>query len=119
REPVSDVARVLSRMVQAIAARTYRHETVLELARWADVPVVNALSDEEHPCQALADLLTLRERFGNLHGVRLAYIGDGNNVARSLAYACVMAGVELRIASPEGYGLPAETLERAGALGGG
>jgi len=119
REPVRDVARVLSRMVHAIAARTYEHRTILELAEWSDVPVVNALSDEEHPCQALADLLTLRERFGTLAGVRLAYIGDGNNVARSLAYAAVMAGMELRLASPAGYELPAETLERACALAGG
>jgi ornithine carbamoyltransferase len=119
REPVRDVARVLARMTQGIAARTFEHSTVTELAHWADVPVVNALSDEEHPCQALADLLTLRERFGSLPGVTLAYIGDGNNVARSLAYACVMTGVHLRVASPEGYALPVETLERAAALPGG
>ena len=105
-------------MVQAIAARTYEHSTVMELAQWADVPVVNALSDDEHPCQALADLLTLRERFGNLQGVRFADIGDGNNVARSLAYASVMAGMHLVVASPEGYHLPAETLARASALPG-
>ena len=114
-----DVARVLSRMVQVIAARTFEHATIDELAHWADVPVVNALCEDEHPCQALADLLTLRERFGGLSGVSLAYIGDGNNVARSLAYACVMAGVDLRVASPAGYGLPDETLERARALSGG
>jgi ornithine carbamoyltransferase len=119
REPVKDVARVLSRMVQAIAARTYAHRTVLELAEFADVPVVNALTDEEHPCQALADLLTLRERFGNLRGVRLSYLGEGNNVARSLAYASVMSGMHFVCASPEGFGLPAETLERARALPGG
>ncbi|MDA1010528.1 MAG: ornithine carbamoyltransferase [Chloroflexi bacterium] len=119
REPVRDVARVLSRMVHGIAARTHEHSTVLELAKWADVPVVNALSDEEHPCQALADLLTLRERFGGLAGVSVAYIGDGNNVARSLAYAAVMTGMHLRVASPAGYELPAETLERARVLRGG
>jgi ornithine carbamoyltransferase len=118
REPVKDVARVLSRMVQALAVRTYRHETVIEMADYASIPVVNALSDDEHPCQALADLLTLRERFGSLRGVRLAYVGDGNNIARSLAYACVMAGVDLVVASPEGYALPRETLERASALKG-
>lgn len=118
REPVRDVARVLSRMVQAIAARTFAHATVLELAHWSDVPVVNALSDDEHPCQALADLLTLRERFGHLRGVRYAYVGDGNNVARSLAYASVMTGMHLVVASPEGYHLPPETLERARALPG-
>ena len=119
REPVKDVARVLSRMVQAIGARTFAHETIEELAHWADIPVVNALSDAEHPCQALADLLTLRERFGSLRGLRVAYIGDGNNIARSLAYAAVMAGVQLVIASPPGYELPEETIARACALAGG
>jgi ornithine carbamoyltransferase len=118
REPVKDVARVLARMVQGIAARTYAHDTVLELARYADVPVVNALSDDEHPCQAMADLLTLRERFGALRGLRLAYIGDGNNVARSLAYASVLSGVDLVIAAPEGYELPDETIAVARALAG-
>lgn len=116
REPVRDVARVLARMVQGIAARTYSHSTVAEFARWSDVPVVNALSSEEHPCQALADLLSLHERFGSLRGLRLAYIGDGNNVARSLAYACVMSGVDLVVAAPAGYALPPETVERAGGL---
>ncbi|MGE3855995.1 MAG: ornithine carbamoyltransferase [Dehalococcoidia bacterium] len=119
REPVKDVARVLARMVHGIAARTYAHETVLELARYADVPVVNALTDDEHPCQALADLLTLRERFGSLRGLRIAYIGDGNNVARSLAYASVYAGVDLVVAAPEGYELPQETMVIAGSLAGG
>lgn len=119
REPVKDVARVLSRMVQAIAARTFEHSTVLGLAEYASVPVVNALSDEEHPCQALADLLTLRERFGNLAGVRVTYLGDGNNIARSLAYASVMAGMHLTIAAPEGYELPADTIARAESLPGG
>jgi len=102
REPVRDVARVLSRMVQAIATRTFDHETVVDLAHWATVPVINALSEDEHPCQALADLLTLRERFGELRGLRLTYVGDGNNVARSLAYASVLAGIEFTCASPEG-----------------
>ncbi len=119
REPVKDVARVLARMVQGIAARTYLHSTVTELAEYADVPVVNALSDDEHPCQALADLLTLRERFGNLRGLKLAYIGDGNNVARSLAYASVLTGVELVVATPAGYELPDTTIEVARALAGG
>ena len=119
RELAKDVARVLSRMVQAIAARTFAQTTIDDLARYADIPVINALSDDEHPCQALADLLTLRERFGSLRGVRLAYVGDGNNVARSLAYGCVMAGVDLVIAAPAGYELPAGTIARARALGGG
>ena len=119
REPARDVARVLSRMVQAIAARTFEHERITELAHWAEVPVINALSEREHPCQALADLLTLRERLGELRGLRLAYLGEGNNVARSLAYASVLAGMEFVCASPAGYELPAEVLERAQALPGG
>lgn len=119
REPVRDVARVLSRMVDGIAARTFAHQTVLDLAEWASVPVVNALSDDEHPCQALADLLTLRERFGSLAGVRLSYLGEGNNVAISLAYASVLAGVHFTCASPEAYGLPAEVLAHAATLPGG
>ena len=119
REPVRDVARVLSRMVQAIAVRTFEHGRVTEFAQWAEVPVINALSEGEHPCQALADLLTLRERLGDLRGVRLAYLGEGNNVARSLAYAAVLAGMEFVCASPPGYELPAAVLERARALPGG
>jgi ornithine carbamoyltransferase len=106
REPVADVARVLSRYVHAIAARVYSHQTLLDLARYADVPVVNALSDEEHPCQALADLLTILERFGSLRGIRLAFIGDGFNVAASLAEASALAGVSFAMASPPGYSLP-------------
>ena len=119
REPARDVARVLSRMVHGIALRTYAHDTVTEVAAAADIPVINALSEHEHPCQALADLLTLRERLGDLRGVRLAYVGEGNNVARSLAYACVLAGMQFVCASPEGYQLPDETLAIAGSLAGG
>lgn len=103
REPVADVARVLSRYVDVIAARTYAHETVVELARHATVPVINALSDQEHPCQALADLLTIYEKKGDLRAVRLAYVGDGFNVATSLAMAAAMAGMSMVIASPKGY----------------
>ncbi|RLT44545.1 MAG: ornithine carbamoyltransferase [Chloroflexi bacterium] len=119
REPVKDMARVLSRMVDGIAARTFAHETIDELARWATVPVVNALTDDEHPCQALADLLTLRERLGTLAGVRLTYLGEGNNVAASLAYASVLSGMHFTCVSPDGYGLPESTLARARALPGG
>jgi ornithine carbamoyltransferase len=122
REPVADVARVLSRYVDVIAARTYEHATVLELAKHADAPVINALSDEEHPCQALADMLTVLEHRGRLPGVRLAYIGDGFNVAASLAEAAALAGVSFAIASPEGYRLTDATLrlvERAAAESGG
>ncbi|MBF6600134.1 MAG: ornithine carbamoyltransferase [Dehalococcoidia bacterium] len=110
REPVADVARVLARYVDVIAARTYEHQTLLELARHAGVPVINALSDEEHPCQALADLLTVLEHCGTLRGVRLAYVGDGFNVAASLAEAAALAGVSLALASPAGYSLPEGTL---------
>jgi ornithine carbamoyltransferase len=106
REPVADVARVLSRYVDVIAARTYSHQTLLDLARHADVPVINALSDEEHPCQAMADLLTVLEQRGTLRGVRLAYVGDGFNVAQSLAEAAALTGVHFAMASPHGYELP-------------
>ncbi len=113
REPVEDVARVLSRYVSAIVARTYEQETLVSLAAAADVPVVNALSDDEHPCQALADLLTVREQKGKLAGVRIAYIGDGNNVSASLAMAAGLAGAEFVIASPPEYSLPATVLDEA------
>ncbi len=116
REPVEDVARVMSRYVDCIAARTFAHETVEELARWADVPVINALSQGEHPCQALADVLTIREKKGRLEGVSLAFVGDGNNTARSLCLAAAMSGMEFRFASPEGYDLPEATVARARGL---
>ncbi len=104
-ESVGDTARVLSRYVDAIVIRSGSHEAVAELAAAAEVPVVNALTPLHHPCQALADLLTLRERCGELAGLRLAYVGDGNNVARSLAIAGELAGVEVVVAAPSGYQL--------------
>jgi ornithine carbamoyltransferase len=104
-ESIGDTARVLSRFLDAIVIRSGSHEDVAELAAESAVPVVNALTPLHHPCQALADLLTLRERFGELEGLRLAYVGDGNNVARSLAIACERAGVELVVAAPSGYQL--------------
>jgi ornithine carbamoyltransferase len=104
-ESVGDTARVLSRYVDAIAIRSGSHEAVAELAAGADIPVINALTPRHHPCQALADLMTLRERFGRLAGLRLAYVGDGNNVARSLAIAGRLADVEVTIAAPDGYQL--------------
>jgi ornithine carbamoyltransferase len=116
RETPADVARVLSRYVSCIAARTFATETVQQLADYATVPVINALSDGEHPCQALADLLTVRENKGGLRGVTLAYIGDGNNVANSLALAGGLSGMHIRFASPGGYEVPGDILERAGAL---
>jgi len=116
REPVADVARVLSRYVDAIAARTFKHETVEELARWADVPVINALSDGEHPCQALADLLTIYEKKGRWRGLVLSFVGDGNNVARSLMLGSALAGMDFRIASPQGYGISTELVDKAKSL---
>jgi ornithine carbamoyltransferase len=104
-ESIGDTGRVLSRFLDAIVIRSGSHESVAELAAAAEVPVVNALTPLHHPCQALADLLTMRERFGRLEGLRLAYVGDGNNVARSLAIACELAGVELVVAAPQGYQL--------------
>jgi ornithine carbamoyltransferase len=104
-ESAADTARVLSRYVDAIVIRSGSHERVAELAAAAEVPVVNALTPLHHPCQALADLLTLRERRGDLAGLRLAYVGDGNNVARSLAIAGELAGVEVVVAAPAGYQL--------------
>jgi ornithine carbamoyltransferase len=108
REAVCDVARVLGRQVDAIAARVFAQATLTELATWSGIPVINALSDDEHPCQALADLLTIYERCGALRGVRLTYLGDGNNVARSLAVAAALAGMHYVIASPQGYELDEE-----------
>ncbi len=105
REPVEDVAKVLSRYVHGIVARTYRQQTVIDLAEYASVPVINALSDDEHPCQALADLLTVREKKGAIRDVRIAFVGDGNNVAGSLAQAATLAGANFTIASPPGYRL--------------
>jgi len=113
RESVPDVAGVLARYVDVIAARTFSQETLEVLARNTDIPVINALSDAEHPCQALADLLTIQEHKGSLKGVTLAFIGDGNNVAASLALACGLCGMNFNIASPEGYELNGAVLERA------
>jgi ornithine carbamoyltransferase len=104
-ESVRDTAYVLSRHVAAIAIRTGPHALVQELAQHASVPVINMLTGEHHPCQALADLVTLRETFGRLEGLTLAYVGDGNNVARSLAILGRLAGVRVRVASPSGYDL--------------
>jgi ornithine carbamoyltransferase len=105
-ESPRDTALVLSRMVHAIGVRTGPHEIVTELARHASVPVINMLTRDHHPCQALADLTTLRERFGTLEGLKLAYVGDGNNVARSLLIAGGRAGVEVAVASPPELSLP-------------
>lgn len=103
REPVSDIAQVLCRYTDAIAARTFSHQTLEILASYSSVPVINALSDLEHPCQALADLLTIYEKKGELQGLTLAFVGDGNNVAHSLLLAASLMGMNFSIASPNGY----------------
>jgi ornithine carbamoyltransferase len=103
REPVKDVARNLDRWTHGIVARVFSHTTIEELARWSKVPVINALSDLYHPCQALADVQTMEERFGKLDGLKLAYVGDGNNVAHSLMLTAGRLGMHVAIAAPENY----------------
>jgi ornithine carbamoyltransferase len=110
---VPDIARNLSRWVQVIAARVFRHNTVQELAKYSDVPVINALCDREHPCQALADMLTLLERRGRLAGANLAYIGDGNNVCNSLMLLGATLGVNVRVGCPVDYQPDPEILAQA------
>ena len=110
RESIKDVSKVLSRFIDCIAIRTYDHKTVTALADNASVPVINALSDYTHPCQALTDLYTVKEKIGSLDSVKIAYVGDGNNVARSLAFLCAKLKVLYTVASPENYELSAEFL---------
>jgi ornithine carbamoyltransferase len=102
-ETIADTARTLSRYVNGIMARVFTHETILDLVKYATVPVINGLSDCAHPCQALADLFTMYEKKGNLFGLKLAYIGDGNNVAHSLIYGCSKLGIDIALACPKGY----------------
>jgi len=116
REAIPDVAHVLSRYVDVIASRTFSHQTLLTLAEHSSVPVINALSDLEHPCQALADLLTIYEKKGRLAGLTLAFIGDGNNVANSLLFAASLTGMNFCIASPPGYEINKEILARGREL---
>ena len=116
REPVSDVAGVLDRWVDGVVARVASHVSLEILAERMSVPVVNALSDLEHPCQAMGDLLTIQEHKGGLEGVNVAFIGDGNNVASSLALACASAGANFTIAAPSGYQVPASIWEEARRL---
>ncbi len=103
RESIKDVAKTLSRYVDAIVLRTFEHKNVLDLAQFATVPVINGLSDLLHPCQALADIYTIREKLKNIEGITLAYIGDGNNVCNSLLHACAKVGINMNIATPKGY----------------
>ena len=118
RESIADVSRVLSRYVDGIMARVFAHAHVLELAKYATVPVINGLSDLEHPCQALADVLTIVEHLGKLKGLAVVFFGDGNNVARSLMYACALGGARFVCASPKGYALDDESVAVARRLGG-
>jgi ornithine carbamoyltransferase len=118
RETAEDVARTLASMCTVIAARVFEHTVLERMAGAVDVPVVNLLSDLAHPCQALADLLTIHEVFGGLEGRRVAYVGDGNNVAASLAFGAALSGVEFVVASPPGYELDVDIVERARNLGG-
>ncbi len=118
RETVEDVTRVLARYHAVVAARVFDHTLLEGMAKVGEVPIVNLLSDRSHPCQVLADLLTLRQRWGALEGKKLAWVGDGNNVARSLALGCALAGVEVRLACPPGHELDAPSLDAARSLGG-
>ncbi len=118
REPAADAARVLSRYHAAIGARVFAHAKLERLAEAATVPVVNLLSDDSHPCQALADLLSLRQVWGELQGRTVAYIGDGNNVCKSLVIAAALAGMRAHVATPSGFSLQAAAVDRARALGG-
>jgi ornithine carbamoyltransferase len=112
REEVRDVARVIASMCDGIMARTFEHEKVVELAKWSDKPVINGLTDYNHPCQAMADLLTIEEHFGKLAGLTMAFVGDGNNVTRSLASGCGKFGMRFVLASPPGYELPQSDVDR-------
>ncbi len=103
RESIKDVARTLSRYLNGIVLRTYAHKNVVEMATYATIPLINGLSDFSHPCQALADIYSIREKLGDLNNVTLAYVGDGNNVCHSLLYACSIIGLNINVASPKGY----------------
>ena len=113
REHISDIARVLERYVDIVCARTFSQQMLYELSRFSSIPIINALSDEEHPCQALADLLTIFEYKGPLKGLTLAFVGDGNNVAASLALSCALSGMNFKIATPEGYELKNSIVDKA------
>ncbi len=109
-ESIEDTAKVLSRYLHGIMIRTYSHQNVLDLAKYASIPVINGLTDYNHPCQALSDLFTIKEKLGNLEGLKLAYLGDGNNVAVSLLFACIKFGLDVSIISPKGYTINKEVI---------
>ena len=117
-ESIADTARVMSRYVSGIMARVHKHETLTELSKYSTVPVINALSDLEHPCQLLADLLTIRERKGTLKGLKFTWLGDGNNVCNSAILACALTGMKISVACPKGYEPNNSIVEKAKELGG-
>jgi ornithine carbamoyltransferase len=116
-EPLSDTSRVLSRYVDVVMARLFDHGDLVEIAEYAEVPVVNGLTDDAHPCQTLADLLTIKEHFGGFDDVQAAWVGDGNNVGQSFVVGCAMAGLDLTVATPEAYGVDDDVVEQAADLG--
>lgn len=113
RESIADVARVVSRYADGVIIRTFAHSDVVEFAKWSDIPVINGLTDSSHPCQILADLLTIKEKFGEFENLKLAYIGDGNNVANSLLLGCSIMGMDICIGCPEGYDPDIQYLRKA------
>jgi ornithine carbamoyltransferase len=117
-EPLKDTARTLSRYVDVVMARVFKHDNVEVLAEYASVPIVNGLTDDAHPCQTLADLLTIREEMGGFEDVSVAWVGDGNNVAQSFVIGAALTDLDLRVATPEGYGIDETVIERARELGG-
>lgn len=117
-EEIRDTARVASGYVSGVMIRAYRHETIEEYAKYSTIPVINGLSDREHPCQLLADIMTIIQEFGKTDGIRVAWIGDGNNVCRSLILSSGMTGMNITVASPEGYEPPAQVLQKAREIGG-
>jgi len=116
RETVKDVGLVLSRYVDGIVARVYSHQDVADLARYSQVPVINGLSDHAHPCQAMSDVFTIVEKKRSFRSVKLAYVGDGNNVLNSLLWACAKTGISMNVAAPEGYGPPADLFEETSKI---
>lgn len=110
RESIADISRVLSGYVHAIMARVFEHQHVQELAKWSSIPVINGLSDYNHPCQGMADALTIQEKFGRLKGLNVSFVGDGNNVAVSLMHVCALLGANFTIASPQGYEIKSEAV---------
>ena len=113
RESIEDTARVMSKFVDALTIRTFAHDDVEKFAKWSSVPVINALTDKSHPCQLMADILTMKEYFGDLKGKKICYVGDGNNVLHSLLIGCSMFGMNISVATPEGYEAPQDALELA------